>query len=175
MCSARSAGQCDRALHRGLSDVSAFARAGAEGGREGKPIVRHQVGRSELGAKLAMSHTSSLAGSDKLYDALFERLGIIPCRHAAGAVGDVEIRLRRRAVRRRRLVVFTCSGGDSLMSADRAAGLGCRCLNSRHDAIRRSGFSTAEAFATCLNPLIQTCRILSTIQATTTPSRPHVG
>src|ERR671923_117476 len=32
---------------------------------------------SELGAQFAMSHTGSLAGSDKMYDALFGRLGII--------------------------------------------------------------------------------------------------
>src|SRR5215813_12866148 len=61
----------------GLSDIPAFSRAAVEAIERGKPIVALKVGRSELGAKLAMSHTSSLAGSDQFYDTLFERLGII--------------------------------------------------------------------------------------------------
>ena len=40
------------------------------------PIVVLKTGRSEHGAKVAMSHTSSLAGADALYDALFARYGI---------------------------------------------------------------------------------------------------
>ena len=55
----------------------AFARA-AEIARDQrkKPIIALKTGRSEQGAKVAMSHTSSLAGADTLYDALFERYGI---------------------------------------------------------------------------------------------------
>ena len=41
-----------------------------------KPIIALKTGRSEQGAKVAMSHTSSLAGADTLYDALFDRYGI---------------------------------------------------------------------------------------------------
>ena len=39
-------------------------------------VIALKTGRSEQGAKVAMSHTSSLAGADTLYDALFERYGI---------------------------------------------------------------------------------------------------
>ena len=61
----------------GLADVPAFSRAARKALAANKPIVAFKAGRSELGAKLAMSHTSSLAGSDKLYDTLFDRLGVI--------------------------------------------------------------------------------------------------
>ena len=54
----------------------AFARAAAIARKRKVPIVVLKTGRSEQGAKVAMSHTSSLAGADTLYDALFERYGI---------------------------------------------------------------------------------------------------
>ena len=40
-------------------------------------MIALKTGVSEIGAALALSHTSSLAGSDALYDSLFERLGVI--------------------------------------------------------------------------------------------------
>jgi acyl-CoA synthetase (NDP forming) len=61
----------------GIDDVPAFSRAAAKAMQVGKPLVALKAGKSELGAKLAMSHTSSLAGSDRMYDSLFARLGVI--------------------------------------------------------------------------------------------------
>lgn len=42
-----------------------------------KPVVCLKVGRSQRGAKAAASHTGSLSGSDKVYDAVFKQLGIL--------------------------------------------------------------------------------------------------
>lgn len=43
----------------------------------GKPVVAFKIGRSEAGAKAAVSHTGALAGSDRMYDALFRQVGVI--------------------------------------------------------------------------------------------------
>lgn len=40
------------------------------------PMVVMKVGRSEVGAKMALSHTGHLAGADEVYDAFFEQFGI---------------------------------------------------------------------------------------------------
>ena len=108
----------------GLNDIPAFARAALKAVEKGKPIVAIKVGRSELGAKLAMSHTSSLAGSDALYDALFERLGIIRVDTLPALLETLKFVAVAAPPAGKRLVVFTCSGGDSLMTADKAAELG---------------------------------------------------
>lgn len=63
-------------LHiEGLRDPAAFAAAMVKARNHRKPVIALKTGRSEQGARVTMSHTSSLAGSDALYDALFERYG----------------------------------------------------------------------------------------------------
>lgn len=42
-----------------------------------KPIVVLKTGRSAKGQALAASHTGSLSGSDKVFDALFDKFGVI--------------------------------------------------------------------------------------------------
>ena len=43
-----------------------------------KPLIIAKVGRSEAAAAAAASHTASLAGSARAYDAVFRRYGILP-------------------------------------------------------------------------------------------------
>ena len=102
----------------GLADIPAFSRAARKALAANKPIVAFKAGRSELGAKLAMSHTSSLAGSDKLYDTLFDRLGVIRVNSLADLMETIKYLSVAQQVGGDRLAVFTCSGGDSLMTAD---------------------------------------------------------
>src|SRR5690606_11996343 len=42
-----------------------------------KPVVVVKAGRSEAGAKAALSHTGALAGSDAVYEAAFSRAGML--------------------------------------------------------------------------------------------------
>jgi len=85
----------------GLTDIAAFAAAVAEARAAGIPIVVLKAGRSALGAALALSHTSSLAGDDALYQALFDRLGVLAGRFAAGAAGERQAAGGGRAASRR--------------------------------------------------------------------------
>jgi acetate---CoA ligase (ADP-forming) len=102
----------------GVRDVPAFAAACARALSRGMPIVAFRVGTSELGAKLAASHTSSLAGQNELYDTLFDHLGIM----RTGSVPQFLELLKTASVwrkpRGRRLTVFSSSGGDNGMAAD---------------------------------------------------------
>lgn len=102
----------------GLNDVPAFSRAAAKALANGKPLVALKAGNSELGAKLAMSHTSSLAGSDKMYDALFKRLGVIRVHTIPQLLETLKLVTSAGLPSGKRLAVFTCSGGDGLLTAD---------------------------------------------------------
>jgi acyl-CoA synthetase (NDP forming) len=136
----------------GLADIPAFGRAARKALAANKPIVAFKAGRSELGAKLAMSHTSSLAGSDRLYDTLFERLGVIRVNSLADLMETIKYLSVAQQTGGERLAVFTCSGGDSLMAADYMASHGLNLLQfppAQREALR----AQLPVFATISNPL----------------------
>ena len=57
----------------GCKNGEQFMAALALAEARGKPVVIQKVGRSEVGTAAAASHTASLTGADKVYDAVFER------------------------------------------------------------------------------------------------------
>lgn len=108
-------------LHlEGLKNVPGFARAAYKALERGIPIVALKTGVSQIGAELALSHTSSLSGSDVLYDALFQRLGVI---RVSGPVSFVET-LKAAACGclpvTNQLMALAVSGGDAGLVADYA-------------------------------------------------------
>ena len=108
-------------LHiEGLPDVAGFARAAMVAREHRKPIIALKTGRSEQGAKVAMSHTSSLAGADTLYDALFDRYGIARMTSVSAFVETLKFLHHGGAIRDSRLVSMSCSGGEAALVADMA-------------------------------------------------------
>ena len=108
-------------LHlEGLKNVPGFARAAYKALQQGTPVIALKTGVSQIGAELALSHTSSLSGSDALYDSLFQRLGVI---RVSGPVSFVET-LKAAACGRLpadgELIALACSGGDAGLIADYA-------------------------------------------------------
>jgi acetyl-CoA synthetase len=108
----------------GLTDVAGFARAAQAALSEGIPIVVLKVGRSDIGVALAASHTRSLAGSDVLYSALFERLGIARACDLDEFLETLKLLHVCGALSGARVASLSCSGGDALMVADLGAAAG---------------------------------------------------
>jgi acetate---CoA ligase (ADP-forming) len=65
------------ALAEGIRRPDAFMAAAARALEHRKPIVMVKIGRSEAAQRAAQSHTGSLAGNDRVFDAVCERYGII--------------------------------------------------------------------------------------------------
>ena len=61
----------------GFKDGRKLLEVGRAAREQGKPIVMIKVGRSDLGAQAARSHTAALSGEDAVHDAVFRQLGII--------------------------------------------------------------------------------------------------
>ena len=136
----------------GLRDAQAFADAAKYAFSCGKPIVCLKGGVSEAGRAIALSHTGSLAGTPELYEAFFDRLGIInvttfPELLEMGkllALGDLP--------GGNRLMVETCSGTDSGYCADLAARYGVE-LPQPGKRVEAALRKVLPAIATPTNPL----------------------
>jgi len=61
----------------GVTQPEKFERALRAAALKRKPVVVLKAGRSEKGSKVAASHTGSLSGADVMYDAIFEKFGVI--------------------------------------------------------------------------------------------------
>jgi len=102
----------------GLKNVPRFAEVTARALEAGKPVVAMKSGRSEIGARMTVSHTGSLAGSDTLYDALFARCGVLRVDSPTALLETLKMLSIAGAPKGRRALAFTCSGGDAAMLAD---------------------------------------------------------
>lgn len=86
-----------------------------------KPVVVVKAGRSQAGAKAALSHTGALAGSDAVYAAAFRRAGLLrvdTMDELFQAVATLSTGLKLRG---ERLTVLTNGGGIGVLAADALA------------------------------------------------------
>ena len=108
-------------LHiEGLTDVAAFSRAAVQAHQRRIPLVALKSGSSEAGARVTMSHTSSLSGADDLYDALFDRLGIARVHDPAVLLETLMLLHVHGGLPGRRIASASCSGGEASLVADLA-------------------------------------------------------
>lgn len=61
----------------GVQDAERFASCLRKAAQKKKPVIIQKGGKSEKGGKIAASHTGALAGSDRAYDAVFDKFGVI--------------------------------------------------------------------------------------------------
>jgi acetate---CoA ligase (ADP-forming) len=61
----------------GFKRADKFLEVAKLAAERGKPIVLIKIGRSELGARAARSHTAAMTGADARYDAIFAQYGVI--------------------------------------------------------------------------------------------------
>ena len=104
----------------GLDDVAAFSAVALKALRQGVPLVALKAGSSALGAQTAMSHTSSLAGPDALYDALFARCGVARVQDPAGLIETCKFLHVHGPLQGNRIISASCSGGEASLVADLA-------------------------------------------------------
>jgi acyl-CoA synthetase (NDP forming) len=102
----------------GVRNPARFKAAALKAARKGKPIVVFKVGRSESGAAAAVSHTGALAGSDRMYDALFREVGIVRAQSFSDLLDLPAALVTGRRLAGRRVAVLTSTGGAGTLVAD---------------------------------------------------------
>jgi len=103
---------------RDASRIEAMARRAQAAG---KPVIAYKLGRSEVGAELATSHTGTLAGNDAAVDAFLDAAGIIRVDVFEGLLEAAALARGQTARTRpgRAVAVVTTSGGGGAIVVDR--------------------------------------------------------
>ncbi len=112
------------AYAEGIRDGDATRAALSAAADAGKPVIFQKVGRSAVGAAAAASHTAALAGSDRVYDALFEQYGVLRVDTTDQMIDAAYIASRGSFPDGNALGIITISGGVGVQMADAAADFG---------------------------------------------------
>jgi acetyltransferase len=83
-----------------------------------KPIVAYKAGRFPQSAQAAASHTGAMAGVDSVYEAAFERAGIVRIFEVDDLFDCAQLLARGPRVRGDRLAIVTNAGGPGVMACD---------------------------------------------------------
>ncbi len=104
-----------------LADGREFMRIAREitsHSQKPKPIIALKAGRTIIGAKAASSHTGSLAGSDKVYNAIFDQCGVIRG-DTLEEVFDYAKALSSQPIPKgNKVAIITNSGGPGILATD---------------------------------------------------------
>lgn len=95
-----------------------FRAAALKAAAAGKPVVAFKVGRSEAGARAAVSHTGAMAGADAMYDALFRQVGVIRAQTFSDLIDIPAALATGRVLHGKRVAVLTSTGGAGTLVSD---------------------------------------------------------
>ena len=103
----------------GVKNAKKFEMCLQKAAEKKKPLVILKAGRSPKGQATAASHTGSMAGSDKTYDAVFKKFGVIRAddmqdlRSTASLLATLNVLPKKAA-----FSAMCLSGGETAVSAD---------------------------------------------------------
>lgn len=83
-----------------------------------RPIVALKSGRSASGARAAASHTGAMVGEDAVYDAAFQRAGIVRVDTIEELFDCAELMAKQPRPTGQGLAIITNAGGPGVMAAD---------------------------------------------------------
>jgi acyl-CoA synthetase (NDP forming) len=107
-----------------VRDPAGLRRSARRALEAGKPIVALKVGRSELAARAAATHTGSIVGDDAVVDVAFSQDGIIRVGSLEELIGTAGVLAKVGPSPVRGVVIAAISGGVCDIAADECERLG---------------------------------------------------
>ena len=142
-----------------VRDVDNFIAALEAAHKARKPIILQKVGRSALGQRAALSHTASLAGDDKVFDAVLRDYAVIRADSSAELLNMAYTATRRIYPVSNSLGMVTISGGAGIIVSDAAEELGLP-MPPMPDAAQ-AVLKEKLAFCSPINPVDFTAHVLN--------------
>ena len=117
-----------------IKDARKFMSAARAASRM-KPIIVVKAGRHAEGARAVASHTGALAGADAVYDAAFERAGILRVYSLEELFDAVETLALAKPPQGDRLAILTNGGGIGILATDALIDQGGRLAELSEETI----------------------------------------
>ncbi len=83
-----------------------------------KPVIVLKTGRTPLGRQATLSHTASLSGEDRMYDAAFRQTGAIRVNNLNEMIELARVLSTQPPMKSRKVGILTTSGSMGAMTAD---------------------------------------------------------
>ena len=136
----------------GAKDGRRFLEA-ARRAVSGTPIVALKSGRTKAGQRAAASHTSSLAGSDQVFDAACRQVGIVRVADIAALYDSAKALQSLELDGGERVMMITSSGGCGILATDEAESCKLRVPTLPPEAVKDLGQAGLLPTAILSNPL----------------------
>ncbi|MDT7953627.1 MAG: acetate--CoA ligase family protein, partial [Acetobacteraceae bacterium] len=107
-------------VFEGMADPGRMIAAAERAWAADKPLVMYKMATGEEGARAALSHTGSLAGSEAAYRAAFARAGVIQVDALEALVEAASFFAKAPPPTAPGVAVIATSGGACIMAADKA-------------------------------------------------------
>lgn len=107
-------------IFEGLSDASRIVAAAQACADAGKTLVVFKTARGKLGAEAALSHTGSLAGSDRAYAAAFQAAGVVQVETLEQLISTTAFFAKAPRPSATGTAIVSISGGAGIIAADEA-------------------------------------------------------
>ena len=107
-----------------IRDPQGFEAVLEKAQRKDVPVVALKAGRSDLAARMAVSHTGALAGDDRTIEAVFRKHGVLRASTIDELIATSLLLARARDVAEGALATIHDSGGEREMICDLASDLG---------------------------------------------------
>ena len=105
-------------------DPAQLAMAARAAHAVSKPVIAYKLGRSDIGRRMAASHTGAMVGGDDVANAFFEAHGILRVDTLEALFETASLATGRQPPRSRRVTAVTSTGGGAAMVVDRLGLLG---------------------------------------------------
>lgn len=139
---------------------SAGLLAGLDAARRArKPVLMMKVGRSAVGSAAAQSHTASIAGDDRVTDAVLKEFGVVRVQTTEQMLDIARLATRGIYPAHNTLGVITVSGGAGVIISDAADAVGLPMPEMPMDAQER--LLKLLPFAAPRNPVDVTAQFLN--------------
>lgn len=111
-------------IAEGLSDGERLLQAGERARAADKPIVMYKIATGAAGARAALSHTGTLAGSNAAYDAAYRRLGIVKVDDIEDLYETASFLAKAGRPKAGGVAAVAASGGACVITLDKAEAFG---------------------------------------------------